>query len=92
MTDPGEIGPLDARLPFRLGQPGRQGMAAVQFVGPEGGHHEQPLGAGIGALVGGIWGAEACLYLAVAGFGVQMLVILMSQAVSLVRQPEMASD
>ena len=48
-----------------------------------------PLGAGLGALVGGLWGAEACLYLAVAGFGVQMLVILMSQAVSLVRQPEM---
>ena len=52
----------------------------------------RPLGAGVGALVGGVFGAEACLYLAVAGFGVQMLVILMSQAVSLVRQPEMACD
>ena len=52
----------------------------------------RPLGAGLGALVGGLWGAEACLYLAVAGFGTQMLVILMSQAVSLVRQPEMACD
>ena len=52
----------------------------------------RPLGAGMGALVGGVFGAEACLYLAVAGFGVQMLVILMSQAVSLVRQPEMACD
>jgi predicted MFS family arabinose efflux permease len=51
----------------------------------------RPLGAGLGALVGGLWGAEACLYLAVAGFGAQMLVILMSQAVSLVRQPEMAA-
>ena len=52
----------------------------------------RPLGAGIGALVGGLFGAEACLYLAVAGFAVQMLVILMSQAVGLARQPEMACD
>ena len=52
----------------------------------------RPLGAGVGALVGGLFGAEACLYLAVAVFGAQMLVILMSQAVSLVRQPEMACD
>ena len=51
----------------------------------------RPLGAALGALVGGLWGAEACLYLAVVGFGVQMLVILLSRAVSLVRQPEMAS-
>ncbi len=52
----------------------------------------RPLGAGLGALVGGTFGAEACLYLAVAGFGVQALVILMSQAVGLSHQPEMASD
>lgn len=52
----------------------------------------RPLGAGIGALAGGLFGAEACLYLAVAGFAVQMLVILMSQAVGLARQPEMACD
>jgi predicted MFS family arabinose efflux permease len=52
----------------------------------------RPLGAGLGALVGGLYGAEACLYLAMVGFGIQMLVILMSQAVSLARQPEMACD
>jgi len=52
----------------------------------------RPVGAGLGALSGGLFGAEACLYLAVAGFAMQMLVILLSQAVSLVRQPEMASD
>ena len=52
----------------------------------------QSLGAGLGSLVGGLFGAEACLYLAVAVFAVQMLVILMSQAVGLVRQPEMACD
>jgi predicted MFS family arabinose efflux permease len=49
----------------------------------------RPLGAGLGALVGGLWGAEACLYVAVAGFALQMLVILMSKAVSRVGQPEM---
>ncbi len=52
----------------------------------------RPLGAGLGALVGGNFGAETCLYLAVAGFGAQALVILMSRAVSLVRQPEMVCD
>jgi predicted MFS family arabinose efflux permease len=52
----------------------------------------RPLGAGLGALVGGLWGAEACLYVAVVGFAVQMGVILLSQAVSLARQPEMACD
>ncbi|HET6197970.1 MAG TPA: MFS transporter [Acetobacteraceae bacterium] len=52
----------------------------------------RPLGAGLGALVGGLWGAEACLYVAVLGFGLQMTVILLSQAVGLVRQPEMAAD
>jgi predicted MFS family arabinose efflux permease len=52
----------------------------------------RPLGAGLGAVVGGIYGAETCLYLAVAGFAAQALVILMSQAVGLARQPEMACD
>ncbi len=52
----------------------------------------RPLGAGLGALVGGAYGAEACLYLAVAVFGAQALVILMSPAVSLVRQPAMVGD
>ncbi len=49
----------------------------------------RPLGAAIGAIVGGYLGAEACLYLAVAGFGAQALVILLSPAVGLIRQPEM---
>jgi predicted MFS family arabinose efflux permease len=52
----------------------------------------RPLGAGVGALVGAAYGAEACLYLAVAGFGAQALVILMSPAVGLARQPEMVAD
>jgi predicted MFS family arabinose efflux permease len=52
----------------------------------------RPLGAGLGALVGGLYGAEVCLYLAVAGFGLQALVILTSRAVSLSCQPEMACD
>ena len=52
----------------------------------------RPLGAGLGALAGGLWGAEVCLYLAVAGFAAQALVIWLSRAVDLVRQPEMACD
>jgi predicted MFS family arabinose efflux permease len=49
----------------------------------------RPLGSALGAIVGGLYGAEVCLYLAVAIFGAQALVILLSPAVSLSRQPEM---
>jgi len=52
----------------------------------------RPLGSAIGAVIGGFHGAEACLYIAVVLFGVQALVILMSPAVSLSRQPEMIGD
>lgn len=49
----------------------------------------RPLGAALGALVGDAYGAEACLYLAVAGFAAQALVILASPAVKLLSQPSM---
>jgi predicted MFS family arabinose efflux permease len=52
----------------------------------------RPIGAGLGAAIGGFYGAEACLYLAVAIFGAQALVILMSPAVGLARQPKMVGD
>jgi predicted MFS family arabinose efflux permease len=52
----------------------------------------RPVGAALGALIGGLYGAEACLYLAVAIFGAQALVILLSPAVSLARQPEMVGE
>jgi predicted MFS family arabinose efflux permease len=52
----------------------------------------RPVGAALGALIGGFYGAEACLYLAVAIFAAQALVILMSPAVSLARQPAMVAD
>jgi predicted MFS family arabinose efflux permease len=52
----------------------------------------RPLGSAIGAIVGGLYGAEACLYLAVAIFAAQALVILISPAVTLSRQPEMVKD
>jgi predicted MFS family arabinose efflux permease len=52
----------------------------------------RPIGAGLGAIVGGLYGAEACLYLAVAIFGAQALVILLSPAVSLARQPDMVGE
>jgi predicted MFS family arabinose efflux permease len=52
----------------------------------------RPLGSAIGAIVGGFYSAEACLWLAVAIFAAQALVILLSPAVSLARQPDMVGD
>ena len=51
----------------------------------------RPLGSALGALIGWLSGAEACLYLA-AIFAVQALVILMSPAVALDRQPDMVGE
>lgn len=47
----------------------------------------RPLGAGLGALIGSIYGAEVCFYVAVAGFGAQVLVIVLSPVVKLIAQP-----
>jgi predicted MFS family arabinose efflux permease len=52
----------------------------------------RPLGSALGAVVGGLYGAEVCLYLALAIFGAQALVILTSPAVALARQPEMVCE
>jgi predicted MFS family arabinose efflux permease len=52
----------------------------------------RPLGAALGAIVGGLYGAELCLDLAAGIFGVQALVILLSPAVRLSRQPEMVAE
>lgn len=52
----------------------------------------RPLGSALGAVIGGLYGAEMCLYLAVAIFGAQALVILISPAVTLARQPEMVKE
>jgi predicted MFS family arabinose efflux permease len=52
----------------------------------------RPIGAGLGAVIGGLYNAEVCLYLAAAIFGAQALVILMSPAVSLARQPDMVGE
>jgi predicted MFS family arabinose efflux permease len=50
----------------------------------------RPLGSAIGAAVGATSGGEACLLLAVAGFAAQALMILVSPAIALARQPEPA--
>ncbi|GLR84850.1 MFS transporter [Bradyrhizobium iriomotense] len=52
----------------------------------------RPLGSALGAIVGGFYSAEACLYLAATIFAVQALVIWLSPAVALDRQPEMVGD
>jgi predicted MFS family arabinose efflux permease len=48
----------------------------------------RPLGAGLGAAIGGAYGAPACLILACAGFLIQALIILASPAVRLKAQPD----
>ncbi|HXM70675.1 MAG TPA: MFS transporter, partial [Thermoanaerobaculia bacterium] len=50
----------------------------------------RPLGAALGAFVGGCYGAEVCLAVAASGFLVQALVILSSPVLRLVRQPAAA--
>ena len=49
----------------------------------------RPVGAAIGALVGGLYGAETCLIVAAVGFLAQALVIVTSPVLHLHRQPEM---
>lgn len=48
----------------------------------------RPIGAGIGAFVGGFYGAEAALVVAAIGFLIQALVILISSVPRVARQPE----
>jgi predicted MFS family arabinose efflux permease len=50
----------------------------------------RPVGAAIGALVGGVYGAETCLVVAALGFLLQALVILASPVLQMRRQPAMA--
>jgi predicted MFS family arabinose efflux permease len=52
----------------------------------------RPLGSLLGAVFGGLYGAETCLYLAAVIFGAQALVILLSPAVTLAQQPEMIGE
>jgi predicted MFS family arabinose efflux permease len=44
------------------------------------------VGAGLGAIVGGLWGAEACLILAAAGFLAQAAIVFLSPVVQLEKQ------
>jgi predicted MFS family arabinose efflux permease len=52
----------------------------------------RPLGSALGAIVGGLYSAEMCLYLATAIFFSQALVIWLSPAVALARQPDMVGE
>jgi predicted MFS family arabinose efflux permease len=47
----------------------------------------RPIGAALGALVGGLWGEPACLWLALAGFILQACMILASSMNGLTRLP-----
>lgn len=48
----------------------------------------RPVGAALGGLVGARWGEAACLWLALAGFVLQALLIVRSQVGALQRLPE----
>jgi predicted MFS family arabinose efflux permease len=50
----------------------------------------RPLGAAIGGFVGGLYGSEAALLVAAAGFLLQAVVILLSPVLRLDEQPRMA--
>jgi predicted MFS family arabinose efflux permease len=50
----------------------------------------RPIGAGLGALIGTLYGAEACLVVAAVGFLAQVAVIMLSPVIRLVRQPSIS--
>ena len=47
----------------------------------------RPIGAGLGALIGGLFGAEACLIVAAVGFLAQIVVIVLSPVIRLEAEP-----
>ena len=47
----------------------------------------RPVGATLGAVVGAHWGEAACLWLALAGFGLQAWIIFASSLAGLRRLP-----
>lgn len=52
----------------------------------------RPVGAGIGAVAGSVWGEPACLWLAFAGFVLQAVVILASSMNGLQHLPQLRTD
>ena len=48
----------------------------------------RPLGAALGGVVGEVWGAPACLWLALGGFVVRALLIFRSPVRGLMRLPQ----
>jgi len=51
----------------------------------------RPIGAALGAVLGGVYGAPTCLVVAALGFFVQAAIILASPVLRLERQPEMVT-
>jgi predicted MFS family arabinose efflux permease len=52
----------------------------------------RPVGAALGALIGGLYGAEACIVAAALGFGLQAALILATPVVRLATQPRMVGE
>lgn len=51
----------------------------------------RPLGAALGGFVGATWGEPACLWLSLAGFGVQLWIILRSRVSQLQQLPALVA-
>lgn len=64
------------------------GRVSAMFTLAQG---SRPIGAAIGGLIGGVYGAEACLVAVLAGFLIQAAVILLSPVTRLERQPQVAA-
>jgi len=62
-------------------------VAAVNLMATQG---ARPIGAAIGALLGGAYGAKICLVVAAIGFLVQVVVVLRSPIPHMRRQPPVA--
>ena len=85
------IGPMlwiigTATLRQSVTPPGMLGrVSAIVITATQG---SRPMGAALGALIGGTWGAGPCLVIAAIGFFTQMMLVLFSPLPRLLRQPE----
>ncbi len=64
------------------------GRVSAMFTLAQG---SRPIGAALGGIIGGVYGAQACLVAVLAVFVLQAAVILVSPVRRLVRQPQMAA-
>ncbi len=64
------------------------GRVSAMFTLAQG---SRPIGAALGGIIGGVYGAQACLVAVLLVFAIQALVILLSPVTRLAHQPSMAT-